>query len=157
MMEQLSKMCTEVFLKYKVISDDEFEIYVYGFDLLFTTMLSVVSILILASALSSFLDGIIFILIFFVMRMFVGGYHAETHWGCFIVTNVTFCISLFFYRVLYRLSLYNCIFIFLISVGCIFCWAPIVHPNQPLTAEKYGKNRKYIRICICVRDKKVWF
>lgn len=112
MMEQISKMCADVFLKNKVISDEEFEVYVYGFDLLFTTMLSVLSILVLAFVLNLFLDGIIFILIFFVMCMFAGGYHSETHWGCFIVTNIAFCTSLFFDRVLQGLSLYSCIFVF---------------------------------------------
>lgn len=98
-MEWVSRKCSEFLLKNKAIPEDEFEIYVYGFDFLFTTTLSAISILILASPFKSFLNGVIFILTFFIMRMFAGGYHAETHWGCFLVTNTVFLLSLVLDRV----------------------------------------------------------
>ncbi len=147
-MEGLSQRCSEIFVKYKIVPEDERDIYVYGFELLFTTLFSTVSILAAGLFMKKIAEAFIFIAVFFVLRMFSGGYHADTHWGCFLITNAVFFVSTGLEEALRGFPVPVQIVLVLASAVFIWMFAPMVHPNQPLTPEKFSKNRKYTRICL---------
>lgn len=147
-MEELSQRCSDIFVKYKIVSDAERDIYVYGFELLFTTLFSTISILAAAVFMEKITEAVIFIAVFFVIRMFSGGYHANTHWGCFFITNAVFFVSLALTDRMEGFSTFVRITLFLAAAVFIWIFAPMVHPNQPLTPEKFSKNRRLTHICL---------
>lgn len=147
-MEGLSQCCSHILVKYKIIPEDERDIYVYGFELLFTTLFSMLSILAAAICMGKIAQACIFIGVFFVIRMFSGGYHANTHWGCFLITNAVFFISMGMAGMLERIPASVQNVLFLAAAAFIWIYAPVVHPNQPLTPEKIYKNRKYTHVCL---------
>lgn len=147
-MEVISRRCSELLVKYQIIPEQEQDIYIYGFELLFTTLLSTVSILILSALLNQLLAGMIFIGVFFTMRMFAGGYHAETHWGCFLITNGAYLAYTALAWALERIHNAYCILMLCAALWYLWTHAPVTHPNQPLTEKKYRNNKKNIRFSI---------
>lgn len=150
MMETWSRACSRILLKYQVISKEEEEIYIYGFELLFTTVVSVLSMLGISLAAGCFYEGCLFMLAFFVMRVFAGGYHADTHWGCFLITNMAFVIGLSCSILLSRIPRGIGGVVLFLSSWYIWKKAPMTHPNQPLTEVKRIRNQKNIQISICL-------
>lgn len=147
-MEVISRRCSQLLIKYQIIPEQERDIYIYGFELLFTTLLSTFSILILSALLDKLLTGFIFIGVFFTMRMFAGGYHAETHWGCFLITNGVFLAYTALTWGLERIRNVYCVMILCAALWHLWVHAPVMHPNQPLTEKKYRNNKKNIRFSI---------
>lgn len=54
-------------------------VYVYGAELFFSTSFGTISILLIAVLAGQFISGILFLLVFISLRIFVGGFHASTY------------------------------------------------------------------------------
>lgn len=144
----LSRFCGRMLLEKNIISQNDLDIYIYGFELIFTTLLSAVGILCLALLWGMLTSGVIFIFVFFIMRTFSGGYHAETHIGCLVITNAAFLCSDMLGVALVILPVFIRVLILALASGWILHYAPVIHPNQPLNERKYKKNRKHCRLCL---------
>lgn len=127
------------------------EVYVYGIEIILSTLLEVVTILISALLISAVEAGVIFIVIFSSLRIFTGGYHAETYrkcfvvtvgsfWGAFLIANII--SSIFTNEVLY--------FPLLLVVIYIIARAPVLNENQPLSNVKIVKNGKMAAITLII-------
>lgn len=88
------KLTNQIY-KHCSLSSEKRSIYVYGFELFLSTMLSVVSVLLFALFFSAPETGLIFLFVFMGLRLFSGGYHAKTYGHCFILTNAIFLLVLF--------------------------------------------------------------
>ncbi len=64
----------------------DFEHVRYGLELIISDFLKFILLIILSMFLGSVLDMILIILVFVVFRTTFGGYHADSHWRCFIIT-----------------------------------------------------------------------
>ncbi len=81
---QLSK-----FLLQKIKEDkQEQDVYTYGFELIISTIIFFVSIIVISAILSSPISGLVFLITFVPLRLFTGGYHADTYSRCFILTRL---------------------------------------------------------------------
>lgn len=54
------------------------EVYTYGIEIILSTLAEIISILISAIVFSSFIEGMIFVIVFSSLRLFAGGYHATS-------------------------------------------------------------------------------
>lgn len=124
-------------------------VYIYGAELLLSTALSVLSILVIAAFLPRPYLGGLFILIFISLRIFVGGFHAKTYRNCFLITNVTFMATTF---VAHGLSYYGkpqLIFSVLVfSTVIIWVLTPVRNKHHPLSNRTYLKNKKIGRTLV---------
>ena len=69
------------------IIQKEFEaIYIYGFELLLSFVVSVSIILALSILIRKFFESLIFLVLFIAIRQFTGGFHARTYLKCQIFT-----------------------------------------------------------------------
>ena len=109
-------------------------VYIYGAELLFSTALAAFSILLISFLAGKLFFGILFILIFVSLRIFVGGYHASTYRNCFLLTNGVFLAALGASTLLDRLE------------------APIRNPHHPLSKEAYEKNKSVGRVLVCIES-----
>ena len=66
------------------------DIYIYGSELFLSTSLSIISMLLISLVAGKPISGILFVLIFVGLRVFVGGFHAATYGTCFLLTNGVF-------------------------------------------------------------------
>lgn len=61
-----------------IIRKNEIAIYRYGFDALYTVLLQMISIFVLAIVMGNFFETLLFYLAFIPLRIYAGGYHANT-------------------------------------------------------------------------------
>ena len=130
-------------------------VYIYGFELFLSTASSIISILIISAIFFHIYSGCLFLAVFITLRLFSGGYHAETYGRCFILTNCVFLLSVAFSQVLLLfvqdgISRMICADMTITAGLTIFFLSPIRNQNHPLSETRYKKNRWIARILACV-------
>ena len=66
------------------------EIYVYGFELIISSIIETGALLLVGFLIGKFVETILFLVSFSSIRFFSGGYHANSYFKCFAVTLVSF-------------------------------------------------------------------
>ena len=127
-------------------------VYIYGAELLFSTALAAFSILLISFLAGRLFSGILFILIFVSLRIFVGGYHASTYRNCFLLTNGVFLAVLAASTLLDRLEVPMLTLGLIPSIAIVWMLAPIRNPHHPLSKEAYEKNKLVGRVLVCIES-----
>ena len=130
----------------KIIDIEDRDIYIYGLELLISTLLTSISILILGFFIGEFISAIVYLLVYFLLKSYTGGYHAKHYYECFIYSILFYIILVIIRNV--TLAVYQPIFglISLISsVIIIFEFAPVENKNNPKTKEEIIRNKKIAR------------
>ncbi|MFG6369198.1 MAG: accessory gene regulator B family protein [Lachnospiraceae bacterium] len=143
---QLSK-----FLLQKIKEDkQEQDVYTYGFELIISTIIFFVSIIVISAILSSPISGLVFLITFVPLRLFTGGYHADTYSRCFILSNLTYLLILIIKNLLWACIItryWYCLL--LISYIFIMLKAPVINPAQPINPYKKIRSKKITKIILC--------
>ena len=77
-----------------------FEIYVYGFELLISSIIETGALLFVGFLIGKFIETILFLFSFSSIRFFSGGYHANSYIKCFVVTLFSYLFVLLLYNYL---------------------------------------------------------
>lgn len=126
-----------------IISQDEKEIYIYGYEMIITTILGAVLAFGIAFLIGRFADALCFFAVFVITRQFCGGYHSQTRIMCSITFMLCYVSVLFFNSVLEPLySWFIHLLVFIPYFAAILGYAPIVDENKPLTDEEVKINHK---------------
>lgn len=151
-METIARKITD-FLAYKnCIKEEEKEICQYGYEILLSTILGYTIVLALSFLFGNIGEGLIFLLVFVVTRMYAGGYHANTYLVCNICLA---CTYLAYMGIVYILSHSQNAIIFLLLMLAVYClctiwYAPIENENKILSEKKKQKAKKMSRILMIV-------
>lgn len=125
------------------------EIYTYGFELMLSTMGGYVSIMLLSCLFGEMMSGLVFIVAFTALRLFSGGYHADTYGKCFLISNLLFLLTLLIRDAIVIWMPVEVYAIVAVMAGAyIVLRAPVIHKNQPLSERRQKMNRKLIRIVL---------
>ena len=128
-------------------------VYVYGLELLISTLTSALSILIFSVLFSELRDGIILLLVFVGLRLFCGGYHAETYGRCFLSSNITFLAVLFFTIIISHTQNFAFIIVPTIFANFIILrFSPVHNPRHPLSNKAFQKNKRMGRLLLILID-----
>lgn len=128
--------------KYYPLPDEERPIYVYGFELLISTLSSMFSIISVSLLINKPVSSLFFFLFFFTLRLFCGGYHASTYLKCFITTNLVFISTIILTEIIIFLQIQWIIPVpVIISTAIIWIFAPIKNENHPCSEETHFKNK----------------
>lgn len=150
MLYKISSWLTGVFLKKNIISPNNFELLLYGWQITLATLGSLTSIFIVSLFFSP--TYVFFFLIFFVpIRIFSGGYHASTYFRCFICTNSIFVICILLSKLLLVFPSYFAVLLGFSSALYIYNFAPKIHPNNPLSYQEWNTNRTLSKITILLQ------
>lgn len=126
-----------------VVSEDEKEIYIYGYEMIITTILGAVLVFAIALLTGRFEEAFCFFTVFVITRQFCGGYHSKTRIMCSVTFLMCYTSVLFFNRILE--SVYNWFIHLIIWVpyfAVILGYSPIVNENKPLTDNEIAVNHK---------------
>lgn len=127
-------------LKEGIISSEQEEIYIYGFELILSFLTCTTIILLIGLILGEIVNTLIFLLLFILIRRCAGGFHAKTHLQCQLYTTG-------FYLTVIVLSIYTAVPLWsypllAIAGGTIILWlGPIENPNKTLTLLEKQKNK----------------
>lgn len=148
MFKSLSYKFTNILVKNKVIENEDFEIYRYGFESLIYFVVNIFVALFIGIIFDRFVHTIIFLSCYCTLRQFTGGYHARNYTECTLTFIVIYLITIFMANNIdIYTNKYLLILIMAINIGVIYKLCPLEHRNKPLT-EKEKNHYKIVSIKI---------
>ena len=151
MINKLSALLTDKLLAKGSITEDERELYIYGFFMLLSYIMYFVLACIFGILFKCFIESIIFYIAFQFIRRYAGGYHAATETRCEILSILTIIASI---GIIKLSKIYDfkttLLIITLISVVIIFILCPLDTPEKPLTEKEFKYFRKISWIILLV-------
>jgi accessory gene regulator B len=139
-MNYISDILTNEYASLTNATSDKREIYGYGLRLLIGDIISFSLVLAVSILIGALPSGVIFLSVLCVVRRFSGGYHAETKRMCRASMILTFLIV--YLSTKHMASVGAAIALDVLSFAAITGFAPIGHPNKPLTELSIKTNKR---------------
>lgn len=128
----------------KVIKDDDREIYQYGFEQVFSSLLNIATMLLLGIILGKIYQSLVLILSFMALRSYFGGYHANTPLQCYLLTVMSISAALSIMKFI-TIDRFICLGLLVLPSLIIITLSPIGTANKPLDEiEKIIYRKKMI-------------
>lgn len=140
-MEKLSCAAASVLLENGFIESDKYDACKYGMKNFFTAVGELMFVIALSILFRNFTAAIIWLAAFAPLRIYGGGYHADTKLRCFMIfigVYIIFSIVISTVRI-------NTAAALIISVGTVICmclFAPLRHKNKHLNNREITAFRK---------------
>ena len=80
----LSQKSVRLFCEQKVIDEAKADAYVYGYELLISSVVSVLLVVLIAVVCGDVRYALSFLIGFIPQRIYIGGYHATSHTRCYL-------------------------------------------------------------------------
>lgn len=149
---EIAQKCTRVLLAHGKIRKDQQAIYLYGFELLFSTVFCIACMLLLGISSGYPKATIVFLLYFFPIRIVAGGYHAKSYRNCFFLTNSIAIVCVAVSETLWRWQngvAENFLLLGLMAaVVVIWRQAPVIPRKYIHKTSRYNVNRRYSHIIL---------
>lgn len=147
MIAAISTKISKSLLKSNAINRDELNVYAYGIQLLILGIVDWCITFLFMLLIGEIYLSIVYLSVFFVLRKHCGGYHAETHIRCIIISNTVYVLSVLIsqnmqYKNFTTLLLVGEIINFII----IYKFSPVEHPNKHIEPIEMARHRKLGRI-----------
>lgn len=118
------------------------QICTYGIVLFFTSILEISAVLIISIFVKNFIGTVVFLIGFLSVRIYAGGYHANTKLRCFLILLAVYALFSFALiieiQVIYK---YAMIIIPIINVLCVWRWSPLKNRNKTLNKNERNHFR----------------
>lgn len=125
----ISKMATRLvnFLERKhALSNVSKEVYLYGADIVLYTIFSTLGLILAGFILGKTSESVIIILLFYFNQSIGGGYHAKTHFRCFVLMLIGLLCALF----LTELPRTFLLCVGFLSIGYLLYTPLVISPNR---------------------------
>ena len=128
------------------------DVYIYGFELLVSSVIETISLLLIGLLTGKIIDTIIFIISFSSIRVFSGGYHANSYLKCFIVTVAYYLLVLFSAYIMLafpnRTIILIAIITLFLSLILFILMSPVKSKGKSILNYKKQKILSIISLCI---------
>jgi len=151
MINKISKNVAVFFIKNNLIQVDEIDIYIYGLQLIISSILGISIILFLGIISERLTDSLIFLFCFIILRQYSGGYHANSYLKCNLYFITIFLLTEA--AVIYTQAKYKDVLtvgLICISFVIILRFAPIDNINKKLSNSQKLKNKKITLIIFVI-------
>ncbi len=146
MIHKISESSAKMLASREVIKDEEIDIYTYGFETLFSGIIDLIITLCIGLLFRRMLTAIVYFLMFTSVRMYTGGYHADTYLKCkLIYIGITLAIVASSYVVM--LPFHGVILFVLMFMMTVSNICPIENPKKPLSDDQKKKYRLIGILC----------
>ncbi len=128
------------------------EIYIYGIELLISSLISTSVILLIGLLTKTFFESIIFLISFSAIRVYTGGYHSMTYLRCNIISASSY-IAIVVFLYLFGDSISNPIAMlsgYLSTMILALVFAPVKHENKELDTAEIKKYKLLSLLMISV-------
>ncbi len=140
MIKKISASCARNIILSGNLHETKETVLEYGCELILTSFIGTFILIVMSIIIGRPLAWVYFLLGFAPHRTVAGGYHADTHSRCYIVTSSMFLIGC---AVTYKLiwNRYAYLGIALFSALLIASLAPVEAGNKPLSEKRFQSNR----------------
>ncbi len=139
MAHRLSKIIAGFFLQKKYIPEEEFEIYVYGYETIILSIIDFIIVMIAGIVFDKLFTMLVFFTMFITVRLYSGGYHANTVLKCKSIF-FSLCIIMIIVSDFELPYVLNILIMILYCITSFFI-APVENYNKPLTDDEKKKYR----------------
>ena len=145
-MERLANYLAEHYVRKRWIDPEIKLIYQVGFDVLFSTILQVMTVLLAGLALHHVQEAVLFLAGFYLLRQYGGGYHARSRMRCLGMMVLLYIGSV--YGVIMwtgigeNLQWYILAGLFVVSVSVYLRYVPVPNPAKVFIPEHTRRNRR---------------
>lgn len=148
-MKSILGMITDTLWEQGIIQEEDIDKCLYGLDVFISSTLEIASILIIAIAMRNFLQTLLFFAAFVPLRIYAGGYHADTKLRCYFVSLATYAIFTIAMNALHtEVYLLAAVSATAFSMLVILIVAPVIHKNKSVNDIERKYYRKFsIGIC----------
>lgn len=142
LIDKISKAVSQKMLDASVISIEDKDIYYYGLQLIVSTIIKGMGLMIIALLFDKALEALIFIGAFGILRINAGGFHFDTYFKCFVVTSASMMLCIWIGSIA-PLPLVPYIIACALAIAAlsVFRYAPVDNPNRPLSEKECKKFR----------------
>lgn len=145
-MNKIAIKIIDLLLSNNIIKETDKNIYVYGMELMLTSVSEILFILLISIIAGNFVETSIFLAVFLPIRIYAGGYHADTRLRCFLIfVGVYILFSICIHILDWKQYEYAAILISVINIISVTLFAPLKNKNKKLTD---AEVKKYKRISI---------
>ena len=133
MLSLLSKRISLFLCGNHVIEKEEIEIYQYGFEIILSSLIGFILSIAVGCCLGMFFYALLYYGIFVILRLFTGGFHANTYLSCNLVFLLVSLSTLGISKIMMYTNIYSIvahIIIIFISAAVVIKFAPIENENK---------------------------
>lgn len=125
------------------ISEEDRALCKYGIEMFIICVLELGSVLLIAAVVGNFPETVIYFVGFIPIRMYAGGYHADTRLRCFIILLLSYAL----FSVINRNALPAAFSVAaaaaaLLNLVNVWMWAPLPHENKRINEAEKSRYRK---------------
>lgn len=132
------------------ITENEAELYEYGYTLMVEKMLIFVICVVIALLLDAVWEVLALCITFIPLRVYSGGYHAKSRWGCMVLSGMFVILGIIGIRVLSRsISVSAYLFIEIVCIIVTMRFVPVDIKQKPITAGEKNYYRKKVMCVVC--------
>lgn len=137
MIHSIALVIADFFVSKDVITEEEEEVCAYGMELIISGIISIALVLIIGLITGNIWYSVVYNMMMVVIRIYTGGYHADTHIRCNVCYCMTFLISIALLRVQMHIKTELVIWIIALAGYLIIVLnAPLEHHNKKLTMKQ---------------------
>lgn len=142
MIAWLSQKLADLFISSGTVPAEDRDVYIYGLDVLISTALSVLCVLAIGILAGRLLETVLFLACFITLRSAAGGFHASTHFRCFLIMLGAYAaaVSPTFLFAEGLLS-WAALPMAAVSLVIVIALAPAPHENRPVTPLRLRRFR----------------
>lgn len=140
MIQKISNMCAKKIISLGKLQELNEPVLRYGCELILTSFFGLLILIGLSLLFGHPFAWLFFVIGFAPHRTSAGGYHADNHTRCYIITSLMFLISVIIaYRLIWTYYIYLGISLF--SALIVSLLAPLAAANKPLSVKRFRANR----------------
>lgn len=144
LIKKLSNNIAEILSNGNVIKDTDKDKCSYGIDIMLSSSSEILCILIISIFMRNFIETLLFFIMFAPLRIYAGGYHADSRIRCFaILVGVYAVFSLFIHfenEMLHTAAIYGGM---IFTAIMVLIAAPVLHSRKHLTENEIHAFRRF--------------
>lgn len=160
MIESIVRKLVDHQIEIGTLSEDEREIYLYGYQMLMEFCINIVTSVIIAVIFSAYMIVIVYTLAYLLLRGYIGGYHAKTSLGCFGLSACMLIIAVVVVKGMIRKDASGWILLVeIVMCPIIFRKVPIPSENKPISEKErvhFNKRVKQIYVFEAILELILW-
>ncbi|QAT50322.1 hypothetical protein EQM14_11435 [Caproiciproducens sp. NJN-50] len=134
-----------------LVTSDDKEIYQFGVETALLKCIHISTMLLIGLSCGLFLETLLYLVFYLTLRIYAGGYHAKTKFGCYAISWLMI-ISVVLLTKYFPFQTYLMSWTFIPFFFAIFFLAPVSNKNKPLDSlekQYYGKTvRKLLAVVL---------
>jgi len=134
-MQRLAVTLTKYIFKKGIISAENYDVYLYGFQSFLEILLNVICSIFIALFLHMEIECILFFLFFIPLRSYNGGFHLENYYACLFFSCLTLVCILLIVKY-YCFNIIATFILFFVSMVLSKLLGAVNHPNRPVNKEE---------------------